>query len=134
MFRNFGLLSFGEEAEEDETETNYFVQKNSSKSKSVHDAIDDPRLSKQAIQIDKRKESDVGIEENPNDSDDEAKVKERTDRVRDKLKTSSKSSKAEKRPAEPKSEPMDEPKSDSDSDEFENELERERKRKRQKQA
>lgn len=130
MSRNFGLLSFGEEAEEDETETNDFVQKNSSKSKSVHDAIDDPRLSKQAIQIDKRKESDDRIEENPNDSDDEAKVKERTDRVRDKLKTSSKSSKAEKRPAEP----VDEPKSDSDSDEFENELERERKRKRQKQA
>lgn len=130
MFRNFGLLSFGEEAEEDETETNDFVQKNSSKSKSVHDAIDDPRLSKQAIQIDKRKESDDRIEENPNDSDDEAKVKERSDRVRDKLKTSSKPSKAEKRPAEP----LDEPKSDSDSDEFENELERERKRKRKIQA
>lgn len=130
MFRNFGLLSFGEEAEEDETETNDFVQKNSSKSKSVHDAIDDPRLSKQAIQIEKRKESDDRIEENPNDSDDEAKVKERSDRVRDKLKTSSKPSKAEKRPAEP----LDEPKSDSDSDEFENELERERKRKRKIQA
>lgn len=130
MSRNFGLLSFGEEAEEDETETNDFVQKNSSKSKSVHDAIDDPRLSKQAIQIDKRKESEDRIEENPNDSDDEAKVKERTDRVRDKLKTSSKSSKAEKRPVEP----VDEPKSDSDSDEFENELERERKRKRKNQA
>lgn len=45
--RNFGLLSFGEEAEEDEEETDSFVQKNAGKPKSTHDILDDPKLSKQ---------------------------------------------------------------------------------------
>lgn len=47
IFRNFGLLSFGEEAEEDEEETDSFVQKNAGKPKSTHDILDDPKLSKQ---------------------------------------------------------------------------------------
>lgn len=45
--RNFGLLSFGAEAEEDEEETDNFVQKYSGKAKSTHDVLDDPNLSKE---------------------------------------------------------------------------------------
>ncbi|XP_017475491.1 PREDICTED: peptidyl-prolyl cis-trans isomerase CWC27 homolog [Rhagoletis zephyria] len=49
--KNFGLLSFGVEAEEDEEETNQFVQKNAGKAKSMHDVVDDPKLSKDALRI-----------------------------------------------------------------------------------
>lgn len=103
------------------------MQKNATKSKSVHDVIDDPKLSKEPVKIDKRKLDD---EKAAFESDDEDVVKEKTARVRDKLKNSSKPNKAEKK----SDQPQDEPKSDSDSDEFTNELERERKLKRQKKA
>lgn len=53
LFRNFGLLSFGEEAEVDEIETSTFIQKNAGKGKSMHDAIDDPKLSKQSVHVEK---------------------------------------------------------------------------------
>lgn len=127
--RNFGLLSFGEEAEEDETETNDFVQKNASKSKSVHDVINDPKLSKEAVHIEKS--NDDYIEERQVESGDENTVQEKTDRIREKLKKSS--DKGDKRKAQPESEDKPED-SGSDSDEFTNELERERKLKRQKKA
>jgi peptidyl-prolyl cis-trans isomerase SDCCAG10 len=43
--RNFKLLSFGEEAEEDEEETNEANRKYSGRSKSTHDILNDPGLS-----------------------------------------------------------------------------------------
>lgn len=129
--RNFGLLSFGEEAEEDESETIDFVQKNSSKSKSVHDVIDDPKLSKEPVHIEKSNED--YIEEHPVQEDDDDAVKEKTDRVRDKLKKASEKG-GEKKKAPTESEPKADIESNSDSDEFTNELERERKLKRQKKA
>lgn len=49
------MLSFGEEAEEDEAETSQYVQKNASKPKSVHDIGDDPSLSKKTLAIEKKK-------------------------------------------------------------------------------
>ncbi|XP_067643740.1 spliceosome-associated protein CWC27 homolog [Eurosta solidaginis] len=49
--KNFGLLSFGAEAEEDEEETNEFVQKNAGKAKSMHDVVDDPKLSKEVVRL-----------------------------------------------------------------------------------
>lgn len=49
--RNFGLLSFGEEAEGDEEETNVYVKKNAGKAKSLHDNVDDPKLSKEPIRV-----------------------------------------------------------------------------------
>lgn len=142
--RNFGLLSFGEEAEEDETETNDFVQKNATKSKSVHDAVDDPKLSKETITIPKSKNrgdnadgDDGNGEENTIESGDESALKVKTDRIRDKLKKSAKSSdetaKTSKTSASKLQTELNE-RSDSDSDEFTNELERERKRKRQMKA
>ncbi|KAI5745979.1 hypothetical protein M8J76_015994 [Diaphorina citri] len=44
--KNFKLLSFGEEAEEDEEEVDQVNQKFSGKSKSTHDVLQDPKLSK----------------------------------------------------------------------------------------
>lgn len=139
------MLSFGEEAEEDETLTNDFVQKNATKSKSVFDI--DPKLSKEAAQNEKKRElDDDHFEENPVESDDEVTLKEKTDRIRDKLKKLSKSDQGAKsrtkpkdepeRESEPEPEPAPEPDqhSDSDSDDYTNELEKERKLKRQKKA
>lgn len=129
--RNFGLLSFGEEAEQDESETIDFVQKNATKSKSVHDVIDDPKLSKEAVQIEKSEHIDDGpIEENTVQSENEENFKVKTDRIRDKLTKLSKSNQGEKKDA--KTDVLEQ--SNSDSDEFTNELERERKLKRQKKA
>ena len=51
-FRNFGLLSFGEEAEEDE-ETNVHVQRNAGKAKSLHDVVDSPNLRKEPVKVEK---------------------------------------------------------------------------------
>lgn len=46
-YRNFNLLSFGEEAEEDEEESVILNKKFSSKGKSAHDHLTDPKLSAQ---------------------------------------------------------------------------------------
>lgn len=42
LFRNFGLLSFGMEAEEDEDQ----ITEYRGKPKSTHDLLDDPKLSR----------------------------------------------------------------------------------------
>jgi peptidyl-prolyl cis-trans isomerase SDCCAG10 len=47
VHRNFQLLSFGDEAEDEEEEINQVNVKFSGKSKSSHDLISDPKLSKQ---------------------------------------------------------------------------------------
>ncbi|XP_054735444.1 spliceosome-associated protein CWC27 homolog [Anastrepha obliqua] len=92
--KNFGLLSFGEEAEEDEEETKQFVQKNSGKAKSLHDVEDDPKLSKDVLHIENTNISSedeealeeerqlVRIKKEPLDDDD---VEERKQRIKDKL-------------------------------------------------
>lgn len=46
-YRNFNLLSFGEEAEEDEEESVILNKQFSSKGKSAHDHLTDPKLSAQ---------------------------------------------------------------------------------------
>lgn len=132
LHRNFGLLSFGEEAEEDEVQTVKFVQKNTTKSKSVHDVIDDPKLSKEPIAIEKKREEVGRIEERAVESDDNVDAKQKkTDRIRDKLKGTSKSDKKElKRKSSPeKKETKDDSSSDDD---YGNALEKERRLKRQK--
>ncbi|BFF97289.1 spliceosome-associated protein CWC27 homolog [Drosophila madeirensis] len=78
--KNFGLLSFGEEAEGDEVETNVFVKQNAGKAKSLHDVADDPKLSKEPIQVPKQERAD-SEEPLPNDNDEEedsAKAKSST--------------------------------------------------------
>lgn len=131
--RNFGLLSFGEEAEEDEAETNQFVQKNAIKSKSVHDLGDDPSLSKKSVAIEEKEaDSDEDIQDTKHatESEDESAVKEKTDRIRSKLKNASKNRKEQT--GESSAVQKDEH-SESDED-FYGGLERERKIKRQKEA
>lgn len=126
-------MSFGKEAEEDEAETVDFVQKNANKSKSVHDAIDDPKLSKEAIVIEKQKGDDEGpIEEGTIESDDDIDKIEKAKRIRDKLKqsTSKADTKNSKRKM-PEEENEDDDASSSD-DGYENELEKERRLKKQK--
>uniref|UniRef100_A0A1L8DTX9 Spliceosome-associated protein CWC27 homolog n=1 Tax=Nyssomyia neivai TaxID=330878 RepID=A0A1L8DTX9_9DIPT len=84
--KNFGLLSFGEEAEEDEEETMEFVKKSSGKAKSMHDAVEDPKLSRETVKVDKR-ESSPDIEDAPTMPVDEDVVRKVTESVRDKLKS-----------------------------------------------
>lgn len=132
------MLSFGEEAEDDETETTQYVKKNASKSKSVHDIVDDPKLSKETIKIPKSKgvrdESDSSDDGHIEEKETDASLKEKTDRVRDKLKKGTKPSDERASEKVAKVQPELKEPSDSDSDEFTNELERERKRKQQKKA
>lgn len=54
VLRNYKLLSFGEEAEEDEEETAEASKAFSGRSKSTHDVLDDPKLSSfPAVETDK---------------------------------------------------------------------------------
>jgi len=48
-YRNFKLLSFGEEAEEDEEESSVLNKQYSGKGKSAHDCLSDPKLSAQSV-------------------------------------------------------------------------------------
>lgn len=97
--KNFGLLSFGAEAEEDEQETNEFVQKVALKGKSTHDVLDDPKLSKDTLKIDKKRERSAtpDIEEARIPDQEEIELQEKAELIRNKLKAASKSTK-EKRP------------------------------------
>lgn len=67
--KNFKLLSFGEEAEEDEEAVEQVNQKFSGKSKSTHDVLQDPRLSNvPAVEKkggDESSESDLSGDEKP---------------------------------------------------------------------
>ena len=91
--KNFGLLSFGEEAEGDEQETEEFVKKISGKSKSTHDVLDDPKLSKEPVKIPTTEKDAVTKELDEDEElpatsskggDDE--LKRTTESIRDKLK------------------------------------------------
>lgn len=101
--KNFGLLSFGDEAEGDEMETDEFVKKTSGKSKSTHDVLNDPKLSKDTLNIpstSSKKEKvapasdDDYVEEGPTEESND--VKGTTESIREKLKKSSKSKQKEK--------------------------------------
>ncbi|KAL3870014.1 hypothetical protein ACJMK2_042631 [Sinanodonta woodiana] len=59
--KNFKLLSFGEEAQEDEEETNIVTKDMRGKSKSSHDLANDPRLSSvPALEVNQGKEDNTG--------------------------------------------------------------------------
>ncbi|XP_039747927.1 spliceosome-associated protein CWC27 homolog isoform X2 [Pararge aegeria] len=84
--KNFGLLSFGEEAEEDEGEAQEFR----GKPKSTHDLLEDPKLSKKtAAELELEKE---GEEESPKETEERKMATEATvSNIRDKLKKREKS-------------------------------------------
>lgn len=140
--RNFGLLSFGAEAEEDEEQTDIFVQKNAGKAKSTHDILDDPKLSKQTAASLSGDDPDDRIEiADRKESDDDGTLEEKAEKVRAKLKSSKRKvageAKAEVEPNTPpplKKRNDDLAADDSDSDDFTNELEKERRAKRKKEA
>ncbi|XP_071117410.1 spliceosome-associated protein CWC27 homolog [Haliotis cracherodii] len=87
--KNFSLLSFGEEAEEDEEQTDKASKTMRGKSKSSHDLIDDPRLSSvPALETDERpdgKKRKSGGETEGSDTGDDSKEKS-LEVVRKKLK------------------------------------------------
>lgn len=135
--RNFGLLSFGAEAAEDEDQSDLFVQQNAGKAKSTHDILDDPKLSKQTVQVTSSDDPDDRIEiAERHSSDDDAEKK--ADKVRAKLKGSKRKAVIEpKVDIEPGTPPLEAERKavDSDSDDdFTNELEKERRAKRKKEA
>lgn len=61
IFRNFKLLSFGEEAEEDEEELIDAVKEFSGRPKSTHDILKDPQLSSEPAVIDNFLKEDIQI-------------------------------------------------------------------------
>lgn len=141
--RNFGLLSFGAEAEEDEEQSDIFVQKNAGKAKSTHDILDDPKLSKETAQMTSIGDADDLIElAARNANDDDETLEEKAEKVRAKLKSSKRKIASEsKTEVEANTPPLtkmpaddDVATDDSDSDIFTNELENERRAKRKKKA
>ncbi|XP_055913512.1 spliceosome-associated protein CWC27 homolog [Eupeodes corollae] len=81
--KNFGLLSFGEEAEEDEEESSTFAQKNAGKAKSLHDVVDDPKLSKEVERIE-RGNTPSDIEDYDGLQEDET-IEEKLAKIKNKL-------------------------------------------------
>lgn len=83
-------MSFGEEAEEDEEKTNQFMQKNAGKAKSLHDAVDDPNLSKEPVRvISNAEENGADYEHNGSfvKQSSELEVQQRKHRIQEKLKS-----------------------------------------------
>ncbi|XP_047368631.1 spliceosome-associated protein CWC27 homolog isoform X1 [Vespa velutina] len=104
--KNFKLLSFGEEAEEDEEESVILNKQLNNKSKSAHDCLSDPKLSSQPVTDsteppNKRlKESDDVDSESDNDTSQSSETmaaiakekSEVTERIKNKLKGGKKTS------------------------------------------
>ncbi|KAL6258112.1 hypothetical protein P5V15_010029 [Pogonomyrmex californicus] len=101
--KNFKLLSFGEEAEEDEEESSVLNKQYSGKGKSAHDCLSDPKLSSQSV-IEPAEPPSKKIKEDRNsdwESDDETRTPEELaalkkekeamkERIKNKLKDSKK--------------------------------------------
>uniref|UniRef100_A0A1B6DD77 PPIase cyclophilin-type domain-containing protein n=1 Tax=Clastoptera arizonana TaxID=38151 RepID=A0A1B6DD77_9HEMI len=80
--KNYKLLSFGEEAEEEDEEAAVAAKQYSGRSKSTHDLLLDPKLSSTPA-VDT--EEPIGDEESSKDS---VEARERIDRIKNKLKLS----------------------------------------------
>lgn len=121
-------------AEEDEEQTNEFVQKVAGKAKSTHDVLDDPKLSKETATFVKVEQDDDNELNAPNGTADDPD--EMMAKIRNKLKSSRTNVQHSGTTGEKDKSKVDEvvAVSDSDSDEFGNELEKQRKIKRKKKA
>lgn len=85
--KNFGLLSFGDEAEEEEKEADDFIQKNiGSKPKSTHDVLDDPKLSKESVKLSPTTKRAVTPELDGDTADEPKRNRIEAAAIRDKLK------------------------------------------------
>ncbi|KAJ9588672.1 hypothetical protein L9F63_018032, partial [Diploptera punctata] len=88
--KNFKLLSFGEEAEEDEEEVMEVNRKFSGRSKSTHDLLNDPKLSAEpAVQseMNKRKQSESSLSGDEDAEHTSHNTSEQLDQIRKKLKS-----------------------------------------------
>ncbi|CAI5443895.1 unnamed protein product [Caenorhabditis angaria] len=94
--KKMGLLSFGDEAEEDEEELSTFNKKTAAKPKSAHDALNDERLSKTAA-VSKNEMSNYVAEDDDyeRDSSSVSKIREKLMKRKRKLEESSGSDKKE---------------------------------------
>ncbi|XP_022169625.1 peptidyl-prolyl cis-trans isomerase CWC27 homolog [Myzus persicae] len=115
--KNFKLLSFGEEAEEDEEELIDVVKEFSGRPKSTHDVLQDPQLSSEPAIIDNELTDDITIPS----SDQTSKIS--IDDVRSKLSSNSKNKKSAPKSVEQTNE------EDSDDYELGKDLKEEKKRK-----
>lgn len=109
------MLSFGEEAEDDEQETNIFVKQNAGKAKSLHDVVDDPKLSKQPLKVPKTERASSEERRLSDDDYEETRTKpsnSSSDVVKNKLARLSKVSRKPVKPVEIKKESS----SDDDDD------------------
>ncbi|XP_046661739.1 spliceosome-associated protein CWC27 homolog [Homalodisca vitripennis] len=79
--KNYKLLSFGEEAEEDEEEVTEVSRKFSGKSKSTHDLLSDPKLSALPAVL----EGDVGMSGHSSSDENSDHARERMDMIKKKL-------------------------------------------------
>lgn len=81
--KNFNLLSFGEEAEEDEEMVNQVSQTMKGKSKSSHDLLkDDPKLSSVPV-VDRNQSAGDGFEDAGDDSEDDSDRESERERIRE---------------------------------------------------
>ncbi|XP_053684662.1 spliceosome-associated protein CWC27 homolog [Sabethes cyaneus] len=116
--KNYGLLSFGDEAEEEEQETNDFVQKNmAGKGKSSHDVLDDSTLSKQAASDEQLKSSKTSRRDSGDSASDSASEKDRKSAsVRDQNRVEDEAKNVREKLKQKKREVAKDSSSDSDSD------------------
>lgn len=114
--KNFKLLSFGEEAEEDEEENKEISMSLAGKAKSTHDVLNDPKLSSvpavEAPRGDSLSEDEKDTKQS--DNEDDEKVESRLSRIRQKLKRPRSRSKSNEKKEPEKKEP--EPAEDEDLD------------------
>ncbi|KAI1905318.1 hypothetical protein AGOR_G00014860 [Albula goreensis] len=108
--KNFSLLSFGEEAEEEEEMVNKVSQTMKGKSKSSHDLLkDDPRLSSVPA-VDRKRRREAGDSSGGLDEDDEGDFEsdeddaERREEMRERISNKLKKDKMEEKNAEPSAE------------------------------
>jgi len=99
--KNFSLLSFGEEAEEDEIHTEKASKDNRGKGKSAHDLAADPKLLNQADLAQLKKDQDQSDQvPQEKDSEDEEKKESDLSSIRNKLKKGKDSSSSKKKAKE----------------------------------
>ncbi|XP_071500578.1 spliceosome-associated protein CWC27 homolog [Diadema antillarum] len=107
--KNFSLLSFGEEAEENEEEISVASQAMKNKSKSMHDLVDDPRLSSvPAVEQEQgsKKTEKSHLKEDKEKEEQKKESKEMADRVRARLSEDKKDPKKEQEYATPRDQMM----------------------------
>ncbi|XP_026130422.1 spliceosome-associated protein CWC27 homolog [Carassius auratus] len=99
--KNFNLLSFGEEAEEDEEMVNQVSQTLKGKSKSSHDLLkDDPKLSSVPV-VDSNQSGGDDSEDAGDDSEDDSEREAERERIRENISQKLKKDKTEEKASNP---------------------------------